>query len=146
MNRVRGLFVVLLLVVVCQAAAETRFMAVDVYIDSDAPLAAWQFEFADLQGSTKIVGIENGETPVFNAAPFYDRDAVAGGNAERLVIADYSMADRAKLPTGRTRVATLHLMVSGDTEFASTLVVAATHGGKKIEAEISVEISAGRNQ
>lgn len=146
MSTIRSILVVLLLTVANGAAAEPRFVAVDVFIDSAAPLAAWQFEFSDLNNATKVVGIENGDVAAFNRAPFYDRDAVAGGNADRIVVADYSLTSRSDLPTGRIRVATLHLMVSGATDFASKLIVAATHGGKSIEAEISVEISAGREQ
>lgn len=142
----RGALLVALLALARAASADTSFMAVDVYVQSDQPLAAWQFEFSDQNKATRIVGIENGDSRVFHPAPYYDRDALARGDAERVVVADYSLAGRRELPTGRIRVATLHLMVSGDTDFASSLIVATTHGGKSIEAEISVEISAGREE
>ena len=144
----RTVIALLLLGLAGIAGAEPRFIAVDVYIESDAPLAAWQFEFVDHKNATMVVGIENGDSAVFHTAPYYDREAVAGGSADRIVVADYSLAKRAELPVGRVRVATLHLMVSGDAEpdFASTLSVAATYGGSNIDAEISVEISGGREQ
>ena len=83
MNRMRTLLAILLLSVAVNATAEPRFMAVDVYVETRAPLAAWQFEISDKAGAIRVVGIENGDAPVFHAAPYYDREAVAGGRADR---------------------------------------------------------------
>lgn len=122
-----------------------RFSSVDIYIDSAEPIAAWQLEFAATSGVIHVVGVENGESGVFGDAPYYDREAVEQGRADRIVVADYSLADVSALPHGRVRVATLHLMVSGDDQptFGTRLIVATTHDGNRIDAEISLEFSDG---
>ncbi len=134
------------LLVAWPASAETRFVAVDVYVSSTAPLAAWQVEFDDVNGVTTVVGVENGNSDAFTDVPFYDRGAVERGDAERVIIADFSLAAAKDLPSGRTRVTTLHLMVEGEPEFRTRLVVAATHGGVTIDAEVDIEISGGSDQ
>ncbi len=148
MNALRVLVILALVFFASTAAAEPRFVAVDVYVISDKPLAAWQFSFEGGNAGLKVVGIENGDAAVFEDAPYYDRQAVAAGTADRVVVADYSLADVATLPIGRVRVATLHLMLNGDEppDFDAHLAVAATYGGKHIEAKISLEISSGSEQ
>lgn len=119
------------------AAQAPRFVPVDIVLDSPEPVAAWQFELADRNGAIKIVGIENGESPAFDRAPYYDRDATQGGAVERVVVADYTLADVTELPQGRTRIATVHVLVVDEANFVVTLVAAATADGRPIDASIS---------
>ena len=77
------------------------------------PVAAWQFRLSDRNSYIRIVGIENGDSDAFQDSPYYDRDAVNGGDAERIIVADFSLAVANQLPIGRTRIATVHIMISG---------------------------------
>ncbi len=117
----------------------SRFRAVDIFIDSkSAPLAAWQIEFAAANGAAKIVGIEGGETEPFRNPPFYDPKAI---QHERVIIASFSTEGAAKLPVGKTRVATIHLQIIGSAElqFDLKLQVAGDSQGNKIPAEATLE-------
>ena len=115
-----------------------RFLPVEVFLDSPEPVAAWQFELADRNGAMTVVGVENGASPAFDGAPYYDRDATQAGAVERIVVADYTLADVADLPTGRTRVATVHMMIVGEPDLEITLVTATAADGRKIDASVSV--------
>ena len=114
--------------------AKARFMPVEVFLTSPEPVAAWQFELKDRNASMQVVGVENGGSDVFQRAPYYDRDAVTRGDANRIVVADYSLAEESELPSGRVRVATLHLMLDGEADFELNLVTATTADGRSIEA------------
>jgi hypothetical protein len=122
-----------------QPDGRPRFAAVDVYLDSAEPVAAWQFEFSSRSG--KIVGVENGESEAFGGTPYYDREAVQLGTADRIVVADFSLAGTSRLPSGRVRVATLHLVLdaASDPEFDVGLVTAVTRDGVTIDASIGLE-------
>ena len=131
-------FLILLTGFVCaDSRSSTRFASLDIYLDSPATVAAWQFELKDRNGAMKVVGVENGGHPAFQRAPYYDREPVAGGNADRIVVADYSLADESTLPSGRVRLATLHLMLEGEPDFELRLIVATTRQGRVIDAKIS---------
>lgn len=132
--RVLPLLAVGLFAVAALGEAKARFMPVEVFLDSPEPVAAWQFELKDRNASMKVVGVENGDSDVFQPAPYYDRDAVTKGEARRIVVADYSLAEESKLPSGRVRVATLHLMLDGEADFELNLVTANTADGRPIEA------------
>jgi len=137
-----------LLVLLCGGAAaqdDLRFTSVDVILDVDRPVAAWQFELTDRNGAARIVGVENGESAAFRETPYYDREAVQLGRADRIVVADYSLADAGDLPSGRFRVATLHFAVSGDREpeFELNLIAAADQDGRPLEATIALDASQG---
>ena len=124
-----------------QPAEESRirFRAVDIYIDStNTPLAAYQLEFSVTNGVAKIVGIEGGAHQAFHKPPFYDPKAM---QQERVIIAAFSTAASADLPSGRTRVATIHLMINGTQkpQFALRLDVAADENGMKISPKASFE-------
>ena len=119
------------------AGEEIRFVPVEIILDSPEPVAAWQFELADRNESMKVVGVENGDSDVFARAPYYDRGAIVRGDAERIVVADYSLAEESRLPRGRIRVATVHLMIEGEADFELTLVTATTSDGRPIDASIS---------
>ena len=146
------------LIVVCsccvwQASAAqhdggSRFAAVDIYLVSAEPVAAWQFEFSNRNGLMKIVGVENGESAAFERVPYYDREAVRRGTADRIIVADFSLADASLLPSGRTRIATLHLVLegTGDPEFYLHLVTAVTQHGQPIDASIGLDSKTGNEQ
>ena len=53
------------------------------------------------------------------------------------MVADYTLADVADLPRGRTRIATVHALVNGEASFTVTLVAATTADGQPIDASIS---------
>ncbi|MCX6929850.1 MAG: hypothetical protein NT154_42555 [Verrucomicrobia bacterium] len=116
----------------------SRFCAVDIYVDSGStPLAAYQLEFAATNGVAKIVGIEGGEAPAFHQPPFYDPKAI---QHERVVIASFSTAT-AGLPTGKTRIATIHYQTT-DTQppqFALRLQTAGDMQGNKLSVKASFE-------
>lgn len=132
--RVLALVVAGFVPVVAIGEAEVRFVPVEVFLDSPEPVAAWQFEFKDRNARMTVVGVQNGGSDVFQQAPYYDREAVARGDADRIIVADYSLAEKSALPSGRIRVATLHLMLEGDADFELQLVAANTADGRPIEA------------
>ena len=119
-------------------AANIRFLSVDLIIDSkDQPLAVYQLDFTASQGVT-IVGIEGGAHEAFKNPPYFDPAAI---QHERVIIAAFSTAEAEKLPRGKTRVATIHLQITGDGEptFELKPSVIATIDGKAIEASATVE-------
>jgi hypothetical protein len=88
-----------------------RFRAVDIYIDSgNTPLAAYQLEFSVTNTVAKIVGIEGGAHPAFHEPPYYDPKAI---QQDRVIIAAFNTDKPENLPTGRTRVATIHIETIG---------------------------------
>jgi len=117
-----------------EPASRVRFEAVDVFIDShEQPLAAYQFELFATTGNVKIVGVEGGEHPAFHEPPYYDPAALT---QDRIIIAAFSTAT--ELPSGRTRVARLHMQVNGAVEpqYKLRLIASATQDGGAIAAEI----------
>jgi hypothetical protein len=124
-----------------QDTAAVRFRPLDVYVDSGTrPLAAYQIEVAVVSGRGEIVGVEGGEHQAFRAAPYYDPAALQGG---RIIIAAFSTS--ADLPTGRTRVATLHMQESRTElpDYQAKLMVAASIDGHRIEAVASLKRAQG---
>jgi len=130
------------------AAAAGTFEVVDVYVESARPLAAWQFELEETGGRMQVVGIEGGETTPFADPPYYDRDAVDGGAADRIIVANFSLLDPAELPVGRTRVASVHVRIGAGIapDYRLTLIAAGTADGRPIDAEISFVTRNGRRQ
>ncbi len=117
--------------VVSAPSASMRFETIDVIIDADAPLAAYQIELKVVAGNSTIVGIEGGEAP-FDGPPFYDPEALAKG---RIIIAAFDVA-RALSP-GRHRVATLHMHTTGgESRFRTVLQAAADADGNRIAPTI----------
>ena len=131
-----------------QDGNDVRFVAVEIYLDSDEPVAAWQFDLKDRNGLMKVIGVENGENAAFGRTPYYDRQAVRESAADRIIVADFSLAEVNRLPTGRTRIATLHLMLTGAGEpaFNLNLITANTYDGKVVDASISLESPIGSEQ
>lgn len=121
------------------AEPATRFQAVHVFLDTKTePLAAYQVLIRATKGDVKIVGIEGGEPAAFKQPPFYDPKAI---QQERVILAAFSTQPKAELPTGKIRVATVHLQVTGEVEpeFETKLQAAANHAGKKISSTVSIE-------
>lgn len=119
-----------------------RFAPLHIYLDSgSSPLAAYQFELKATTGQIKIVGVEGGEHAAFREAPYYDPAALAN---DRIIIASFNTGD--DLPTARTRIATIHLQIIGDTEpqYELKLTVASNAEGERLPAEITLET--GENQ
>ncbi len=118
-------------------AAEVHFHAINIYIDSSSsPLAAYQVEFSVTNVPAKIVGIEGGSPKAFREPPFYDPKAMQG---ERVIIAAFSTEAPEHLPSGKTRVATIHIETAGETrpEFELKLQAAADPAGKRISAMVN---------
>lgn len=114
-----------------------RFAPLHIYLDSgNKSLAAYQFELKAVTGQIKIVGVEGGQHKAFKEAPYYDPAALAN---DRIIIAAFNTGS--ELPTGRTRIATIHLQIIGDAEpdYELKLVVAGDADAKEIPAEISFE-------
>ena len=136
MRRLLTIPVLVLLLSGHVVAAPTRFAYVDVYVDSaDRPLAAYQLELKADAGDVKIVGIEGGEHAAFKPAPYYDKAAMSG---DRVILAAFNTGN--DLPKGKTRVARVMVQVTGDAkpEYRFTLTTAATTGGEKIPAVVSI--------
>ncbi len=116
---------------------KVRFAPVHIYADSgEKALAAFQFELKAVIGQVEIVGIEGGEHPAFEQPGYYDPAALAN---DRIIIAAFNTG--ADVPTGRTRIATIHLQITGQTEpkYEIELTVAADSEGEEISAEITIE-------
>lgn len=107
-----------------------EFTAVDVYVDSPRPLAAWQLE---IRTGATIVGVEGGELKPWTEPPFYDPKALQGG---RIVLAAFTT--EAAPPGGRIRVARLHLLERERAEIAARDVVAAAPGGARASAKVEL--------
>ena len=116
----------------------TRFTVLEIYLETAEPLAAWQFELREASGTMRVVGVENGDSDAFGEAPYYDLAAVSAGAADRIVVADYSLRPATELPTGRSRVATVHVRLEGaaDPEYVLNLMVAGGTDGEPIQASI----------
>lgn len=123
--------------VVAGGEKSVYFVPVGVYVDSgDNSLGVYQVEIKALKGDVKIVGVEGGEHAAFKKPPYYDPAALMKG---RIILAKFSTQD--DLPTGRTKVATLHMQVTGDVlpEFEVIVNVVGDGDGKAIDAVVSVE-------
>lgn len=113
------------------------FIPVGVYVDSSSKsLGVYQVEIKVVKGNAKIVGVEGGEHKAFAEPPYYDTAALMKG---RVILAAFSTSD--DLPTGRTKVATMHMQVTGDfvPEYEVVLNVAGDSEGKSIAAAVTVE-------
>ena len=121
-------------------AAETavRFETVDVFVDTtDKALAAYQLEFFAGAGDAKIAGIEGGTHPAFATPPYYDPKAM---QQDRVILGAFTTNEATALPTGKTRVATIHLQTVGTPpDFQIRLQAAADADGKTITAEATFQ-------
>lgn len=116
-----------------------RFGMVDVFVDSkEQPLAAYQLEVAVERGHARVVGIEGGEPGAFNQPPFYDPKAI---QHDHVILAAFNASAQSALPKGRTRVASIHMEITGSEspEFVVKLTTAGNANGKKIKATATLE-------
>lgn len=121
------------------------FAAIDIFVDPGAaPLGGYQVEVkavtpVDAAGApdVKLVGVEGGDAAAYKAAPYYDPAALHENQLrDRIIIAAFSTA--AELPTGRTRVARLHVQVTGPAPtYWLTLMTAGAADGRKIDAKVA---------
>ncbi len=117
-----------------QGPAAAAFVALDVFVDTGSQtLAAWQCELTFV--TAKLVGIEGGEPKAFADAPLYDPEALQGG---RVILA--ALADGQQLPTGRVRVARVHVVESGGKLGDYTLggITAVSQFGERIRVDVEV--------
>lgn len=130
-----------------RAPSAPRFERWDVFIDSGTlSLAAYQVEVrasgASI-GRVTIAGVEggdartiDGQSSAFNSAPYYDPHAMQG---DTVIIGALAAGTP---PSGRTRVAAVHVMVkpgTPPTELAVRLMTAGAPAGDKIDATATVE-------
>lgn len=117
------------------ARPQPRFQAYDVFIDAgDANLGAYQIEILAPDAGVVFAGVEGGDHPSFRDPPFYDPRALQDG--ERIVLAAFSTAD--DLPTGRTRIARLHVQEmprpnDAPVDWVASVIVAGDDAGAQIE-------------
>jgi hypothetical protein len=125
-------------------ADDGKFAAMDVYLDPHGTaLAAYQVQINATAGDIALVGIEGGEHPAFSQPPYYDKRAILD---RQVILAAYSTA--ANLPSGKTRVATLMVRISGKQQpkWSAMLMVAGSAEGKSIDASVTVaEASGGKS-
>ena len=130
------------------ADAGVRFAAVHIVVDAgQSLLGAYQVDLRAIEGDVKVVGVE-GAAPdeqgvpaaAFARAPYYDPAAMM---AERVVIGDFSLNEA--LPSGRVRVATVHVRIAGSVppRFEASVMAAADGNGKTIKATVTTELVQG---
>jgi hypothetical protein len=119
-----------------------RFAAVDIYIDSgEKPLGAYQVELK-ATGDVRAVGIEGGESAAFREPPYYDPVALHENQLrERVVLAAFNTGK--DLPTGRTRVARVHVRIGGgggdgEPRYEARVESAGTRDGSRIGVKLEV--------
>ena len=114
-----------------------RFTTVELFVDPRGnALGAYQIEFLADPARVTLVGIEGGEHPAYRQPPYYDPRALSG---HRVILAALSTAT--ELPSARTRVATLHLRVTGgdgEPTYQAKLEVAGDRNGRPIAADVTV--------
>ena len=116
---------------------KVRFVPLHIYLDpAGTALGAYQFELKVLTGKVQIVGVEGSNHKAFKKAPYYDPLALS---RQRIVIAAYTTD--ADGPSKKTRIATVHLHITGDQEpeYELDLQVGADTEGHTINAIITLE-------
>ena len=133
----------LILVIFCAARLcgqepTASFRAVDIFVEpGNQPLAAYQLTFRSTNGSIKIVGIEGGEHSAFAEPPYYDPQAM---QKDHVIIAAFNTASADQLPSGRTRIATIHIQMQSGQAPAYIAQVSAAAGtdGKQISVKVNL--------
>ena len=118
------------------SSADVRFESVDLTVDPKGqPLAAYQLEFVADANRVKLVGVEGGDHAAFREPPYYDPAALS---QHRVVVAAFSTS--ADLPKTVTRVARLHVQISGDgqPQWSAKLIVASSDKSDSIPADVKV--------
>ena len=119
------------------------FLAVPIFIDPGGrPLAAWQVELTAEPDGLTLVGVEGGAHPAFAEPAFHDPALIGAAGADRIVLAAFSTADAAALPSARSRVATVMLALPAGPRpsFHLDLVAAADPAGAALPARSSFGI------
>jgi hypothetical protein len=100
-------------------------------------LAAYQLKISDEKAAVKILSVEGGEHASFAQPPNFDGKAI---QSDVIKIAAFSLDAREKLPSGRVRVASLHVEIGpGLTpDWKAVVETAAGPGGTKISAAVSI--------
>ena len=127
-----------LLLLACLSSRAAEFALFDVYVDTgEEPLAAYQLKLSDERAAVKIISVEGGEHASFREPPKFDAKAI---QRDVIKIAAFSLDAKEKLPTGRVRVASLHVEIGPGLTPAwkAAVEAAARPGGGKISAEISI--------
>lgn len=112
------------------AEGEIRFAPVEITLEVDEPIAAYQVELVVTRGAATVVGVEGGPGGGFET-PYYDPAALRGG---RIVIGAFST--RHVLTRGRHKVAAVHMREAGPepAEYELRLVAAASASGERTTA------------
>lgn len=125
-----------------------KFVYVDVYVEAgERSLAVYQVHvhYGDgtrtgltKPGTATVVGVEGGEG-VFAPAPYFDPKAM---QHVEVIIGALSTADEADLPSGRVRVARIHVMLAAGVEpvFGVVLLAAGTPDSQRFDTTATVEI------
>jgi hypothetical protein len=119
-----------------ESSANVRFQSVDVTLDPKGqPLAAYQLEFVADANRVKLVGVEGGDHAAYREPPYYDPAALSN---HRVILAAFSTS--ADLPNGATRVARLHLQITGEEQpqWRAMLIVASSATSDSIPADVRV--------
>lgn len=122
-----------------QEPPQPAFGTVEVWADSgDEPIAAWQVELTAQQRGVRIVGVEGGAHPAYTQPPYYDTRAMQN---DRVILAALSTADADGLPTGATRVATVHYLseTGQPPRFDSKFVTAANAKDHRIALTVTLK-------
>ena len=100
-------------------------------------MAAYQLKISDERAAVKILSVEGGEHASFAEAPKFDPKAI---QRDVMKMAAFSLDVAEKLPSGRVRVASLHVEIGpGLTpEWKAVVEAAAGPKGKKISATVSI--------
>jgi hypothetical protein len=113
-----------------------QFKAYDIIINPHGnSLAAYQLELIADDADARIVGVEGGDHPAFQKAPYYDPAALQSG---RIIVAAFNTGTN--LPNQVTRVATVHMIEPDDCDSGYTmdLTVAVDTDGNDIDADIEL--------
>ena len=107
-----------------------RFATIDIRLDpKNHPLAAYQLEVIADSPNVKLAGVEGGEHAAFRDPPYYDPAAL---NRNRIIVAAFNTGS--DLPSKESRVARLHVQISGDRnpKFEVKLSVASASDGSAV--------------
>ncbi len=118
--------------------ADRVFHTVDIHLESDIPIAAWQFAFATGDEDVMIVGVEEATGVFTDEQFFFDHRAVREGS-ERIIVAGFSTQPAQVLQSGQFRVATIHIMGPADPDLVSLrLEAAADADGCELSPDLSM--------
>lgn len=130
-----------------QNPAPVTFVSVQLLIDPNGrPLAAYQLELDSAGAEFQVVGLVASPHAAYTREPYYDLNA-NHRNTDRLILANYSLADADDLPAGPVEVATVNLALRGSypahdlPPLTLKLTAAYDPDGEKIDAAASYQMS-----